>query len=98
MRQMDKMPYEIKLKLRQLAKAYQKASDLENEVSKIIDIYGVDCKYLDSTCSEYTQYPFTDFAYITNSEGDIEDSIDEIEEVFLWHYNNNNNSDNKGGF
>lgn len=86
---MKAMPYEIKQKLRQLAKAHQKASDLENEAIDMIEEYDVDCSYLNATCDVYSKTPYTEaLAYITNSEGSTEDSISQIEEVFLWHVNN----------
>ena len=87
---MKNMPYEIKQKLRQLERAYQKAKDLEIEVSNMIEEYGVECEYLNA-CANNDGKPRTEaLAYITNAEGDVEDSICGIEEVFLWHIKNNN--------
>jgi len=85
---MNKMPYKIKEKLRQLSKAYEKAGQLELQVSNMIEEYGVNCEYLNANIG-YTTKPTTEaLAYIINSEGGTESSIEEIEEVFLWHVNN----------
>lgn len=83
---MKSMPYEIKQKLRQLAKAYIKAGKLENEVCDIIEGYGVE---IDRLNANSTIQPSTEaLAFIINSEEDFESSIDEIEEVFLHIINN----------
>lgn len=86
---MKRMPYEIKQKLRQLEKACQRAKYLEIEVGNMIESYGVDCDYLNACCDPYEKLPSTEaLAYITNSEGGVEDNINLIEKVFLWHFNN----------
>ena len=88
---MKRMPYEIKQKLRQLSKAYERASSLENEVCNMIENYGVDINYLNANCECFERKPSTEaLAYIVNAEGDVEGSIVDIEEVFLWHVNYNN--------
>lgn len=83
---MNKMPYEIKRKLRSLAISCQKSGSLEIEVVKMIEKYGVDCDYLSANSDPYDGKPHTEaLAYIVNAEGGTESSIDEIEEVFLEH-------------
>ncbi|MFZ5642567.1 MAG: hypothetical protein ACOY46_03110 [Bacillota bacterium] len=84
---MKTMPAVLKNKIRQLQNALKKAALLEIEVSEIIKSYGVDPDYL-SACrcdDKYTEA----LAFVSNAEGDVEDNILLIEEVFLYHANKN---------
>ena len=86
-KELTSMPYKIKNKLKQLAKACEKARKLEIEADNMITEYGVNTDYLnamnvDDVCTEA-------MAFITNAEGGTPDSIDEIEKVFVYHYNKN---------
>ena len=87
---MDKMPLKVRNKLMQLAKAHIKARELDEELTVLLDEYGVDVGRFNA-CS-YIQ-PYTEaLAWIVNAESrdeeGINDSIDEIEEVFLHIVNN----------
>lgn len=86
--QLNKMPYEIKKKLRQYDNANKKAKMLHDEVSDLFEEYGVPYDNLASSHSNYNDEPNTEgLAYINNSEGHIESNIAEIEEVFLHFVN-----------
>lgn len=87
---MKSMPMPLKNKIRQLQAAYIKASRLENEVAEMIKSYGVDIEYL---CAlKYDDRNTDALAYVTNAEGDVEDNILEIEDVFLYYVNKHINT------
>jgi hypothetical protein len=81
------MPAVLKNKIRQLQKAHQKAAQLEFELAEMIESYGVDPDYL-SACRDDDRYTEA-LAFVSNAEGDVEDNILHIEEVFLYHVNKN---------
>lgn len=87
---MDKMPLKLRNKLMQLAKARLKAQELDEELTVMLDSYGIDCERLNG-CS-YVQPCTEALAFIVNAESrdeeGINDSIDQIEEVFLHIVNN----------
>lgn len=89
---MKGMPYEIKQKLRQYAKANNKARTLHEEIVDIMRDYGVPYDNLVAT-SEFGAFAEEDtteaLAFINNCEGDIDGNITEIEEVFLYFVNKN---------
>ncbi len=85
---MNKMPIEIKNKLRKLQMLFERASNLEREVCEIIEDYGVDLGVLNGNCDPYLNRIYTEaLAFITNAEGNIEDNIMEVEKVFLYYVN-----------
>ncbi|MCQ4924991.1 hypothetical protein NE686_17960 [Tissierella carlieri] len=81
---MNTMPVKIKNKLRQLRKVHEKASVLVDEVEEMFMEYGIATEYLRALGS-YGSYQTEALTFIETCEGDIEDNIQEIEEVFL-HY------------
>lgn len=86
---MKVMPAALKKKIRQLQRAYEKAGEIEREVADMIESYGVDPQYFDA-CK--TDDKFTEaLAFVTNSEGNVEENIKDIEEVFLYHVNKTSN-------
>ncbi|KOS61474.1 hypothetical protein FJQ98_16475 [Lysinibacillus agricola] len=92
---MRNMPYEIKQKLRQYNKANLKAKSLHDELVEIFEEYGVPYENLTAN-QEYGDYQEENstegLAFINNNEGDIEENIAEIEEVFLHFVNRNSRS------
>lgn len=90
---MKHMPYKIKQKLRQYANAQIKASQLASEIDSMIEGYGVPIENLIAMgdTSWDNDEPQTEaLAFLHNGEcGDIEETIKDIEEVFLWFANNN---------
>lgn len=86
---MKQMPIKIKNKLRQMGLAAGKVKTYECEVVDIFEEYGIDISKLDATRSDiYSNEPSTEaFAFISNAEGNIEEDIKEIEEVFLYYVN-----------
>lgn len=86
------MPYEIKQKLRQYNKANAKAKSLHSELLDIFEQYGVPYENL-TACEEFGEFKdehsTESLAFINNCEGDIEDNINDIEEVFLHFVNRN---------
>lgn len=82
---MKSMPKEIKQKLRQLHKAHVKSRELEAEVQLLFDEYNVDTNDFRAIGNGEVQTEA--LAYISNAEGGIEDSIKQIEEVFLYYVN-----------
>lgn len=89
---MNKMPYEIKQKIRQYNKAVLKAKDLSRDVDALIEKYGVPVENLVALTDVFSEDPSTEaLAYINNGEcttdGSLEDAISEIEEIFLYFAN-----------
>ncbi|GAF66418.1 hypothetical protein BTS2_3319 [Bacillus sp. TS-2] len=85
---MNSMPYHIKQKLRQYAKAQEKAYRLSKEVDAAIEAYGVPIDNLVANTAPFSDEPSTEaLAYINNNEGGTEDSIRLIEEVFIYFAN-----------
>lgn len=82
---MKSMPKEIKQKLKQLHNAQVKARKLESEVQLMFDKYNVDTDNFRAVGDGEVQTEA--LAYISNAEGGIEDSIKEIEKVFLHYVN-----------
>ena len=90
---MKSMPFDIKQKLRQYARANNRARTLHEEIVDIMRNYSVPYDNLVAT-SEFGTFAEKDtteaLAFINNCEGDIEENITEIEEVFLLFVNNEN--------
>lgn len=88
---MKKMPAKIKKKLRQLQKCYMDARVLDKEISEIMESYGINidnlCAMGDLTRFDIGHVQTEALTYITNGEGNVEDNIVEIEEVFLYYVN-----------
>ena len=85
---MNRMPYEIKQKIRQLNKAVLKAKYLSLEVETMIESFGVPVENLIAVVDIYSDEPSTEaLAYINNGEcataRSLEESIAEIEKIFL---------------
>jgi hypothetical protein len=84
---MKKMPELIKKKLRRLQKLNKEAQDLDLEIEKLFDSYGIDT---DTLCACYADEKIVQtegLAFIVNAEGDVEENINEIEKVFLYYVN-----------
>lgn len=90
---MKRMPYEIKKKLRQYANIQTRAKYMQRELENMIEDYGVPIENLIAYADIYNDEPQTEaLAYLNNGEcNNIEESINEIEEVFLWFVNNKTN-------
>lgn len=87
---MEQMPYKIKQKLRQYANTQIKAYQLAKEVDTMIEEYGVPIENLIACADIYDNEPQTEaLSYLHNGEcGNIEQTIKEIEDVFLYFVNN----------
>lgn len=84
---MRKMPYEIKQKLRQYAKLQSKVADMAREIDEMIEAYNVPIDNL-LACGDGIEPQTEALAFLHNSECDnIEETIREIEEVFLYFAN-----------
>jgi hypothetical protein len=82
---MNTMPYTIKQKLRQYDKALKKARVLHDEIMDTLEQYGVP---YDNLVAEAEDGESTEaLTYISHCEGNIEDNIELIEEVFLSFVN-----------
>ncbi len=88
---MKNMPYEIKQEIRSYAKLQMRAGEKYFKIQQMIEEYGVPIDNL-LACADasWNAPPQTEaLAFINNCEcEDIEGSIKEIEEVFLWFVNN----------
>ena len=85
---MKKMPYTLKQKFRQYDSAQKKSVFLHDEIVSELEKYGVPYDNLTAVSDPYGK-PYTEgLAFINNAEGDVEDNINEIEEVFLHFVNN----------
>lgn len=87
---MKHMPYEIKQKLRQYANVQTKARNLASEIHRMFESYDVPIDNLIAQDDIYSGKPQTEaLAYLHNAEcEDLEDTIKQIEEVFLYFVNN----------
>jgi len=88
---MKKMPYEIKEAIRRYAKVQIKAATMYEQIQAMIEAYNVPIDNLIACGSEYLDAPpqTEGLAFINNCEcDDIEGTIAEIEDVFLWFVNN----------
>ena len=91
---MKHMPYEIKQKLRRYANAQIKIRNLALEIDRMIESYGVPLDNLMALADIYSDEPQTEaLAYLHNGEcEDLEETIKEIEKVFLYFANLNEHS------
>ncbi|PAD70614.1 hypothetical protein CHH83_02090 [Bacillus sp. 7586-K] len=89
---MKTMPYTLKQKLRQYDKYNRKARQAHDEVVKMLNQYGVPYDNLVAMNDNLIDdEPDTEaLAYISYCEGDLEDNISRIEEVFLYFVNKSN--------
>jgi len=82
---MKKMPEDLKKKLRKLHKLNCEARELDNQIKVIFETYGVNS---DNLCAEgHGEVQTEALAFISYAEGDVEENIAEIEEVFLHYVN-----------
>lgn len=82
------MPYAIKQKLRQIDKYNHKVMALHQEVADMLEEHEVPYENLTATVDVYSHEPRTEaLAFVHNCEGNIEENIKEIEEVFLHFVN-----------
>jgi hypothetical protein len=82
---MNKMPKELKTKLKKLHQLNAQSKELTREISVLFESYGIDQDYFiamktDDLCTEA-------LTYIYYGEGLPDDNIQEIESVFLHHVN-----------
>jgi hypothetical protein len=88
---MKSMPYALKQKLKQYNKTNQKAKELHQEISMMLEQYGVPYEHLTGLHELGCYEPSTEaLTFINNGEGDIEENIKKIEQVFL-HFANKEN-------
>ncbi|MGG2933836.1 hypothetical protein ABEO66_06610 [Bacillus pacificus] len=88
---MKAMPYALKQKLRQYDKYTSKAKEVHDEISEMLEGYGVPYEHLTAQHEPFSDEPTTEsLTFITHSEGYIEENIKEIERVFL-HFANKEN-------
>lgn len=87
---MKQMPYKIKQKLRQYANVQIKASQLAKEIDAMLEEYGIPVENLIACADIFGEEPQTEaLAFLHNGECDnVEQTIKDIEEVFLWFVNN----------
>lgn len=82
---MKKMPVSIKHKLRRLQKVSRESKDIMQSLKKDFEKFNLD---LDDFSSQGKgDYQTEALTFITYAEGDIEDNIEEIEDVFLYYIN-----------
>jgi hypothetical protein len=86
---MKNMPYEIKKKLKQYANIQNKAKYIQRELEEMIESYGVPIENLITCVARDSDEPQTEaLAFLNNGEcDDINGTINQIEEVFLWFVN-----------
>ncbi len=87
---MKSMPVKIKDKLRQLQKYNEKANILNKEIEEMFAEYEVDTDYL-RALGGYGTIQTEGLTFIDTCEGDVEDNIKDIEEVFLHYVNQDKN-------
>lgn len=89
---MERMPYEIKQKLRQYANVQIKAKNMLEDIVNTFESYGVPQENLMACANPWGEEPQTEgLAYLNNCECDgLEDTIKDIERMFLWFVNRGN--------
>ena len=84
---MDKLPREIKTKLRKIHKLTYECRELSNDITKFLEEYNLDTEIFSASAN----LPFNEqteaLTYIEYGEGDAEENIAEFEKVFLLHIN-----------
>ena len=88
---MKQMPEGIKDKLRRLYRLKEQAQDLEFILKANFEKYGVDIDDLSAIGNGDVQTEA--YAFITYAEGNVEENINMIEEVFLHYANNKKESE-----
>ena len=84
---MRKMPYEIKQKLRQYANLQMKVVNMAREIDEMFESYDVPVDNL-LACGNGIEPQTEALAFLHNGEcDDIEGTIREIEEIFLYFVN-----------
>lgn len=83
---MKEMPKELKQKLRKVGKLYEQAAKEYIEVCQMIESYNVTIESLTAMLNN-GDVQTEALSYISNAEGDLEGSIEEIEKVFLYYVN-----------
>ncbi|PER55655.1 hypothetical protein CN495_07840 [Bacillus thuringiensis] len=87
-KRIQEMPVELKEKLREFDRHASIAKNLFGEISEMIEDYGVPFDNLVANSDIFSDEPHTEaLAYISNSEGHIEENIAEVEKVFLYYAN-----------
>jgi hypothetical protein len=85
---MKVMPSSIKQKLRRIYSLANKISVLTHQVEEEFELYGVDSDFLRANGDVYTTAIQTEaLTYIDYGEGDLEQNIAQVEEVFLYYVN-----------
>lgn len=95
---MNKMPYEIKTKLKQLQKSVAKTSSILAEITDILEKYDLDIDLFTANANLGIDEQTEGLSYILNDESNdvtVEESIKEIERVFLLHVNRKNGEEYK---
>lgn len=85
---MKSMPAKIKSKIRQVQRAYEKAKTLEEELTEMFEEYGIDPEKLCGN-GNIEDLQTEALSFVVYDEGDVEDNIKSIEEVFLHYINQN---------
>lgn len=81
---MKALPYEIKQKLRQVARNSIRGKELGRELMELFEKHGFDTECVDRVSGiSYVKPNNEALAYIENGEGGTEESIQMIEEVLL---------------
>lgn len=79
------MPYSLKEKLRQYDRTVKKAQAIHEQIVLELEKYGVPYDNLCASSDSSNDQPMTEaLAFISYNEGDIEDNIADIEQVFLY--------------
>lgn len=84
----SKMPKRIKDKLREYAKVQAKSRDLGIEIRDIFTTEGIPLEALSANLGNTDAVQTEALTYLDYGEGDTEESIKEIENVYV-HYKNN---------
>lgn len=87
---MDKLPYQIKQKIIKLNRLQQESLELQDELTDKFNSYGVDFNYFLSTADDSALEQTEAMSNILNGQvrnEDIEESISQIEEIFIKQFN-----------
>ena len=84
----SKMPKRIKDKLREYARVQAKSRELGVEIRELFSTEGIPLEALSASLDDTSAVQTEALTYLDYGEGDTEESIKEIENVYV-HYKNN---------
>ena len=85
---MKKMPVTLRRKLLRYGELVALANKAYEDITVFMEYYGVPIDHLDATADPYSEHPTTEaLAFLSYAEGEVEENVADIENVFLHFVN-----------